>query len=180
MNDDELIDLLTNRSDKAIAETQKEYGDYLYSISFRVVNNKQDAEECVNDSLLKIWHTIPPLVPTSFKAYIGTIVRNISLDCYRKQKIEERKVEFTELLEESYQSIREDSAIEILELSEIISKFLEKVGKEKRFLFLGRYYYGYTISELAKKRNYSESKVKTTLFRMRNELKKQLRKDGVL
>lgn len=101
MNDHDLIALLTSRSPQAVDETQKEYGKYLYSIAYRVLKNQEDAQECVNDTLLKVWETIPPQTPKSLKAYVGTVARNISLDSYRKQNSAKRNGEFTELLEET-------------------------------------------------------------------------------
>lgn len=181
MCDKDIIAMLEGREEAVLKLIEQEYGNYIKTIAFRVVHREEDVEECLNDSLLKIWNTIPPLVPQSFKAYLGTVARNIALDTYRKEHSEKRKGEFSELLEELQQCQQEnpESIAEQQEISRSIDKYLGKVSKEKRFLFLARYYYGYSIEELCKKQQSSESKVKSTLFRMRKELKKQLEKDGV-
>ncbi|MFI3250729.1 MAG: RNA polymerase sigma factor [Eubacteriales bacterium] len=179
MIDAEILAMLISRDENGVNTIEKEYGNYIKTIASRVVTSKEDVEECLNDSLLKLWHTIPPVVPKSLKAYIGTVARNIALDCYRKQNTVKRKAEFAELLEEIQQSENPESVAVQQEVTSCIDRYLTKISKEKRFLFLGRYYYGYTIAELSKKRNLSESKVKSILFRMRKELKIQLEKDGV-
>lgn len=179
MQDTELIELLTNRSEQAIGQVEKAYHNYLQSISLRILKSVEDAEECVNDTLVKVWETIPPLEPKSLKAYIGTLIRNISLDYYRKNHSAKRNTDFLELLDEC-NDCGEDSTIagfDMQEISTAISNYLRGVSEEKRFLFIGRYYYGYSMLELAQKRNISVGKVKMTLFRIRNELKLHLKKE---
>lgn len=181
MKDITLIELLTTHNEIAIIEVEKEYKNYLKSIALRILKNNQDADECVNDTLEKIWNTIPPLVPKSLKAYIGTLIRNISLDCYRKNHMNKRNSDFLDILDECNDCGNDSTSItvEMKEISTSISNFLRDQKEEKRFLFIGRYYYGYSNIELAKKRNITEGKVKMTLSRMRNELRKYLEKDGI-
>ncbi|MFI3250731.1 MAG: sigma-70 family RNA polymerase sigma factor [Eubacteriales bacterium] len=181
MNDNDLIELLINRSGQAVEKTQQEYGKYLYNIAFRVLKNREDAEECVNDTLLKVWETIPPQIPKSLKAYVGTVARNISLDTYRKQNSIKRNSEFTELLEESAQcqELNPEKQVELKEVAQCISDYLRNLPEEKRLLFIARYYHGYPLSEIAKARNLTQGKVKMTLMRMRKELKKHLESEGV-
>lgn len=139
MNDNELIDLLKERSDFAVVKTDKEYGNYIYKIAFSILGNNEDTEECKNDVLFKIWETIPPLVPISLKAYIGKITRNLSLDCYRKQHSLKRKAEFTLLLEESGEWISDETNASLGDISESISDYLDTVNDEKQYMFLARY-----------------------------------------
>lgn len=179
MEDSEILNLLKSRDEGAISQTKNIYGNYIYKIAYLVLGNNDDTDECINDILLKIWDTIPPLIPKSLKAYIGTLTRNLSLDYYRKQHTQKRNVDFTVLLDECKEWVSDDCNIKLHELSNSISSYLDTVSAEKQYLFIGRYYYGYTIEELAKKRNIGISKVKTMLFRMRNELKEKLEKDGI-
>lgn len=180
--DQDLVDLFRDRAEIAIESTAEEYGGYLFSISFGILKNPQDVEECVNDALWKAWESIPPHLPDSLKAYLGAIVRNLSLDAYRKQHFAKRNCELQVILEECGQiSAMEGNPQEVLEysvLSESISTYLQGQSQEKYYLFLRRYYHGDSISELARKRNLSVSKVKMTLLRMRQELKKYLKKEG--
>lgn len=182
MTDAELIELLTERSEEAIKATQKEYGWFLYSITFRILKSRQDSEECVNDTLLKMWETIPPFIPKSLKGYIGAVARNTALDIYRKQNASKRNAVFTEVLDECSQCISDypEEQLELNEISKCISTYLKSVKKEKQMMFIARYYHGYSIDDIVKKRNISEGKVKMTLSRMRKELKKYLEKEGVL
>lgn len=179
MNDSQLLNLFQSRDENAINQTHSVYGNYIYKIAFLVLADKEDTDECINDILLKIWNSIPPLIPKSLKAYIGTLSRNISLDYYRKQHCQKRNSQFTILLDECSQWVRDDSNIQLHELSDCISSYLNSINDEKQYIFIARFYYGYSIDDISKKRDISISKVKTTLFRMRNELQKRLESDGV-
>lgn len=180
--DQDLVDLFRERREIAIESTAEEYGGYLFAISFGILKNHHDVEECVNEALWKAWESIPPHWPASLKGYLGVIVRNLSLDAYRKQHFAKRNGEIQVILEECGQiSALEGNPQDYLEhsvLSDAISAYLQGESKEKSYLFLRRYYYGDSISDLAKKRNLSQSKVKMTLLRMRQELKKYLKKEG--
>lgn len=181
-NDQELISLFINRNEMAIKTTATEYEKYLFKISYNILKNKEDVEECVNDTFLKAWETIPPQIPTSLKAYLSAIIRNISLDYYRKQHSAKRNKEFQVLLDECgsclpfTNNLEED--FESFVLSQSISDYLMTLEEEKKYLFVRRYYHGDTIKELAEKRNLSQSNVKIKLYRMRNELKKKLKNGG--
>lgn len=181
MNDKDLISLLSSRSPQALEQTQAEYGTYLYRIAFSVLKNPEDAEECVNDSLLKVWQTIPPQAPKSLKAYMGTVARNMSLDAYRKQHSAKRNGEFTELLEETAECMGNspETQLELKEIAQYISDYLRKAPEEKRLLFIARYYHGYPLADIAKARSLSQGKVKMILLRMRKELKSHLEQKGV-
>ncbi len=181
--DPALIRLFCERNEAAIQSTMTEYGTYLSSISYKILKNKEDSEECVNDTLMKAWSSIPPTIPDSLRAYLGAFIRNISLDCYRKQHFSKRNKDFQVMLDECDHLVSWDgNPEEFLDLSLIsdsISKYLLEVDQEKRYLFTRRYYFGDTIKELATKRGLTESNVKITLHRMRKELQKKLEKDGV-
>ncbi len=179
-NDQELINLFVTRNEMAIKTTAVEYEKYLFKISYNILKNKEDVEECLNDTFLKAWETIPPKTPTSLKAYLCVLIRNISLDYYRKQHAVKRNKEFQILLEEcgsclpATNYLEEDFESSLL--AQFISAYLMTLEEERRYLFVRRYYHGDTIKELAEKRNLSQSNVKIQLYRMRNDLKKKLKK----
>lgn len=181
--DKKLIQLFCERSEIAIKSTTTEYKKYLSSISYRILQNTEDVEECVNDTFMKAWNSIPPTIPDSLRAYLGSLVRNISLDCYRKQHYIKRNKDFQVMLDECSDMIstegNPEESLDISIISESISEFLVNVDQEKRYLFTRRYYFGDTIKELAHKRGLTESNVKITLYRMRKKLQKKLEFEGV-
>lgn len=184
MEDERLIQLFWNRSETAIQETSNKYGSYLHRISMNIVQSAEDASECVNDTYFKVWNSIPPQWPQRFKSWIGRIVRNISLDCYKREHAAKRGGHGTDiLLSELEQCIpcqnwkKEQSSDEMI--VEIINQFLQEQKKENRMIFIRRYWYGDSIKEIAGKLNMKESKVKTSLYRSRNKLRSCLEKGGV-
>ncbi|MFI3116137.1 MAG: sigma-70 family RNA polymerase sigma factor [Clostridia bacterium] len=182
LSENELLELFLTRNASSIEQTLEKYSKYLYSISYKILKNHQDVEECINDAVLKAWNTIPPKNPKSIKAYLGAIVRNSSLDCYRKQHSFKRNKDFEVILEEGSQCISKniENADDLTHISTCISEYLSEKNSELQYIFVRRYYYGDLVKEIAEKRNISESKVKISLYRMREELRKRLEKEGVL
>lgn len=184
MDDNKIIELYFNRIEAAITETAGKYGHFLHTISMNIVHSHEDAEECVNDTYLRTWNSIPPTRPQALKSYLGAIVRNLSLDCYKKRFATKRALgEFSLLLSELEDCIptlsTPEKELENKEIAAQISLFLRKLPPEKRVLFLRRYYYCDDIKTLAKQLNYSESKIKSSLFHIRKNLKKHLEKEGI-
>lgn len=179
--DQELVDLYRKRNPQAIEETSAEYGKYLESISFRLLQNREDAEECVSDALLKAWNTIPPFLPNSLQFYLGKLVRTSSLDVYRKKNSAKRNHTLTTILSESArcQKGNPEEDLDKIVIGDCISAYLKEQSGEKQFLFVRRYYYGDSIKTLAEHRGMSHSHVKVTLHRMRKELKRRLTEEGV-
>lgn len=185
MNDENIVDLYWSRSEIAISETEKKYGKYCRRIAFNILHNNEDTEECVNDAYLKAWNTIPPQRPDTLSAYLGKITRNLSLNKYKYYTAEKRgSGQVSYALEELQECIPTTENIEqIIEdemLIEILNQFLAKLAPETRKVFMRRYWYLNSIKEIAKDFKMSESNVKMTLLRARNELKKILEKEGVL
>jgi len=182
MNDSEIIDLFWNRNEEAISETANKYGSFCHSIAFRILRSFEDAEECVNDSYLNCWNSIPPQKPQNFPAFLARITRNLSLNLLEKNHAKKRNpeasliyLETEEMLSDSrFESPLEDNMV----LKESLNRFLSNQPKEKRILFVQRYFYCLSISEIAKLHKKSESYVKISLMRMRNRLQTILRKEG--
>ena len=182
-DDNHIIDLFFERDESAITLTREKYGGRLRRISESILYSVEDAEECENDTYLSAWNTIPPKEPrTWFFAYLTSIIRNLSIDIYRKKQRNERRAEFVALTDELADSIHGAESPEDMMLAELeraklkasIEIFLRKLDREKRALFIKRYYYFEETGEIAKELGRSESWVKTTLFRLRAKLKKEL------
>lgn len=184
MEDIKIIELYFDRAESAITETKNKYGHFLHRISMNILRSYQDAEECVNDTYLRAWNSIPPTKPVQLKSYLGAITRNLSLDRYKKRIAGKRAgEEFALLLSELEDCLADNTTPEtVLEQKEIamqISAFLRSLSSEKRLLFLRRYYYCDDMKTLAKLFGYSESKIKSNLFRIRKDLKKKLEQEGI-
>ncbi|MBQ3559041.1 MAG: RNA polymerase sigma factor [Agathobacter sp.] len=185
MDDKQIIELYHERSEDAISETANKYGKYCYSIAYHVLYNVEDSEECVNDTYLRTWEAIPPQYPNNLSAFLGKITRNLALNRYKYYVREKRgNGQTTLVLDELQECVPTTSsteqAVEEKLLVEVLNRFLYNLPKEKRILFLRRYWYMHSIQEIAEDFGYSESKVKMILLRIRNKLKQVLEKEGVV
>lgn len=188
MDDREIIALYWERSDEAILETSRKYSRYCHSISFNILGNHEDAEECVNDTYLRAWNSIPPNRPNHLSAYLGRITRNLSFDKYRRRTAEKRGLgqaalalsELEDCLPGSANVARMvEEASEEKILIEAINSFLEGLPLESRMVFMRRYWHVSSIQEIARSFHMSESKVKSILFRTRKKLKAHLEEEGI-
>ncbi len=183
MEDDKIIELFWNRAEQAIAETSKKYGNYLRVIANNILRNYEDTLECENDTYLVAWNKIPPTRPQKLLAYLGKIMRNIALDKYDYNKAKKRNSEFDLLLYELEACIPSNNNVEKLyedkQIPIIISKFLRDIDEENRNMFIRRYWYSDSIVAIAKQYDYTESKVKTSLFRTRNKLRMVLEQEDI-
>ena len=185
MTDEQIIDLYWKRSENAIQETDIKYGCLCYAAAYRILADRLDAEECVNDSYLRLWKAIPPKRPQSLRAFLGKIVRNLALNRYEKHTAAKRgggevPLALEELSgclpgKESTQQYLEEK-----ELRKCISAFLRSIKKTDRMIFLLRYWELQPVAEIAKAIGASESKVKMSLHRSRKGLKVALEKEGIM
>lgn len=178
MNDNEMIRLLFERNETVIAEIESRYKKQCMRVARNILRNEQDAEECFNDALLKLWNTVPPKEPRSLFAYLSVITRNIALDRYKYLSADKRK-ETDLVFEELENCISAPDSFEANELAEIINEFLGKEEAENRKIFLLRYYEATSMSDISKMLLLPEASVKMRLSRLRKRLKKQLIKKGV-
>lgn len=183
MEDGSIIQLFFNRDENAIQQTSDKYGARLRAISFRITNDRETSEECENDTYLEAWNRIPPSEPRDyFFAFLARITRARSIDCCRARMKLKRSCYVVELSDElemcipAVNDVADD--VEAKLLGEAISRFLYTLSEEKQVMFLRRYFYMDTVSEIAKRLSISDSKVKTTLFRVRKELRDYLIKEG--
>lgn len=185
MADGEIIELYWARSEKAITETANKYSKYCYFIASNILQNNEDSEECVNDTYLKVWNAIPPKRPERLSAFIGRITRNLSLHKYEKNHAQKRGSGQVEMVLEELQecipgTTSVEQRIDDTALVELLNEFLANLPKNVRTVFIRRYWYLSSIKEIAKDYKYTESKVKMTLLRTRNELKQILEKEGII
>ena len=181
MEDEQIIDLYFQRSEDAIRQTEAAHGHKLYTLSYRILRNQEDAEESVSDTYLKAWETIPPTRPTYFYAYLAKICRFICFGKLDWQNAAKRKAEIVELTTEMELCIpdsRQQLEAERRELGEVLNEFLCTLNQESRKIFMRRYWYADSIAEIAQRYGLGESKVKTRLFRARNDLRSFLEKEG--
>lgn len=178
MKDQLIIELFFERSEQAIKELSKKYGRLCRTVSYNILGNEEDVEECVNDTYLAAWDTIPPQRPNPLQAYICKIARNLSLKKYQSNSAQKRNHAYDVVLEEVAGCLvsRENVEEEILvkELSLYLNEFLETLKKKERVIFVQRYWYCTSISEIAKKMNMSTNQVTVGLHRTREKLKKYL------
>ena len=182
MNDAEILALYWQRNENAIKETDTVYGRRLHVLSERIVNSHEDAQECVSDTYMKAWETIPPQRPNYFFAYLARICRNLSLDRLEWWSAAKRSASFVSLTQEMELCIPDNSferKLEGEELGRVLSRFLGSLSQENRMIFMRRYWYCDSVQEIAGRFNISQSKVKTQLHRTRNKLKQFLEKEGI-
>ncbi|MBN2796889.1 MAG: RNA polymerase sigma factor [Clostridia bacterium] len=156
--------------------TEQKYGKYLRTIGFNVLNSIQDTEECMNDTLLKAWNAIPPARPDRLSSFLGKIMRHQAIDQYRHYQADKRfhlEVVLDEL-QTAIPSTIEDTVI----IQETINDFLRNLKKENRMIFIRRYWFGDSIKNISTRYQISQSKVKTSLFRTRNELNHYLMEEN--
>jgi len=185
MDDERLIALFDGRRTDAIEEASAQYGTYCKSIALNILRSEEDSEECFNDTMLKAWNSIPPEHPSSLKAYLGRITRNLALDRLRRKKSLKRgSSEPLQVLDELADLVPSEldieTELEAAELREKLNSFIEGLGAEKRILFVRRYWYMLSIEELAERHGMSKSKVKMQLLRIRAALREYLKKEGYL
>jgi len=178
MEDKDIISLFFSRSEKAISELSLKYEKLCRKISYSILHNEEDMEECVNSAYERLWSSIPPKNPESLSGYLCMTVRNIALNTCRKAN--RRGEDFYEGLSEVIPDTNTvESAFDSKHTAELINEFLLKTGKKNRKVFTARYYFGMSVKEIAESFDMSENAVKTRLSRVRNELRTYLSEKGV-
>ena len=181
MDDKAIIGLYLERNEKAIEKTDLNYGKYLKKIAFNLLKNKEDVEECVDDTYVKAWNSIPPTIPQNLLAYLAKITRNTAISRLFAEKSSKRNKETRVVLEEIAEIIpAKGLTIENrVALKVSINAFLESIEKTQRVIFVKRYFYAYSVKEIAKEMDFTQSNVKVILHRTRNSLKDFLKGEGI-
>lgn len=178
MQDQDIIALYWARQESAIAESQKQYGNYCMNVSMNILSSRPDAEECVNDTWLKAWHTIPPARPRSLRLFLGKIVRNLSIDRFRALHRQKRNIDLEVAMEELGECMIMPEETSAEQVSDILGEFLSTQDKLTRQLFVGRYWHGYSVARLAGAYGMSPNTVSQRLGRTREKLKAYLQARG--
>ena len=177
MDDQTIVALFFARDEAALTHTQNKYAKYCQSIAMRILGCREDAEECVNDAYLKLWRTIPPRRPRPLKAYLAAVLRNIAIDRYRQNRRRAQNRELEEAILELSPAIWVPDSAEG-ELKHLLSDFLRKLSEEERRLFMGRYWHGYTVHDLAEHYGLTPNAVTKRLGRTREKLRNYLNERG--
>ena len=171
MEDKLLVDGLFARDEKTVARLEEKYSGYCYMIAYAIVRCREDAQECVSDAMLGAWNSIPPNRPENLGAYLGRIARNSALNLYISLALDE----LSECIPGNENTeMQADAAL----LRDAVNRFLESLERERRIIFVQRYWYMLGISEIAAERGMTEGAVKMSLKRTRDSLRSFLEKEG--
>lgn len=172
-----------DRDEQAIKETESKYGAFCQRIAMNILSNREDAEECVNDTYYSVWNQIPPVVPDVFKAFLGRITRNLSISRFRAMHAKKRysgiEVMLSELNDCIPSTASVEQSIEARELGGYISEWLDSLQEEDRVLFVRRYWFGDEVQALAKACGITAAKMAQKMLKLRKGLKADLEKKGV-
>lgn len=183
MDDNRIVELYWERNESAIRETDNRYGRYLWKIAYNVLADREDSDECVNDSYYKAWSAMPPHRPVSLAAFLGRIVRQLAVDRFRRRSAQKRtSSEYPLSLDELAECVsggeQPYQTAELHLLAQAVSDYLRSLPRETREAFLWRYYFMDPLKEISVRLNASESQVKSMLHRTRIGLRDYLEKEG--
>ena len=183
MDDKQIVDLYWERSEKAISETAGKFGRYCHTIANNILRSEEDSEECVNDTYINTWETIPPHKPVILSAFLGKIVRNLSFNKFKHEHRQKRGgFETAIILDELCEIVSDTENVEddIIgnELSEAVNRFISKLPSEKQYIFVRRYWYSDSLKDIAGKCSRTENSVSVELNRIRGKLKTYLNERG--
>ena len=180
MEDQQIIGLLIQRSETAVFALQQKFGGLCRNIISNILTDSRDVEECISDTYLRVWNSIPPQRPVRLDSYIARIARNVALDRYDYNTASQRNTGLTLAYEELalYLPAREQES-DGVEFRAFLNRFLRGLPKATRIMFIRRYWYGESVGQIAQALECSEEKVKSALFRTRNKLRAAMIKEGI-
>lgn len=184
LSDEQIIDLYFAREERAIAETDKKYCEYLHAVAYNILYNEQDADECLQDTYLKTWNSIPPQRPSALRAFLAKITRNLSLDRYEQYNRQKRVPleeyspldEVQEFLPDPYDL---DQELQDATVARIITQYLDDTTDRRMYVFTSRYFFSLTIPQIAKRLGCSQSLVSKEIAAIKRELREQFEKEGI-
>ena len=183
MQDAQIVELYWNRDECAITESDLRYGAYCRHIAMNILTSFEDAEECVNDTWLRTWESVPPQKPDSLAAFFGRIVRNLSISRFRANRAQKRFDGISVLLSELDDCVPSgDSVAKAVEgklLSEVLDRWLSMLPSDDRVLFVRRYWFGDAVNTLAKEIGVTQNRMAQRMMRLRKSLKLALEKEGI-
>lgn len=181
MEDHAIVELFWKRDESAIKETDKKYGAYCRHIANSILNNRQDVEECINDTWLRVWNAIPPQRPFVFRTYLAKITRNLALGVWERGRAKKRGGGQIPLVLDELEDCLSDSPELILEadeLSKLLDRFVRSLPEKERYVFVRRYWYFDSLSEIGIRYHMAIGSVKSSLYRSRKKLHTYLEKEG--
>ena len=183
MEDAEIVELYWARNEDAITQTKAKYGAYLNRVAYNILSDLEDSQECVSDTLLAAWRSMPDNRPKNLRTYLGKITRQVSIDLYRRRNRMKRYAsEYAISLEELGDSFTDgrtpEDELNARLLTETVNRFLRTLPDEARNTFIGRYYFFDSLKDVARYCGMSESKCKSLLYRIRQSLKSYLQREG--
>lgn len=181
MNDQKIIEMLFARSEAALTHLKNKFEKYCHTIAYNVLGNDFDAQECVNDTYLRVWNSIPPDQPKNLSVYLGHVTRNISIDRMRKNNAKKRNSSADLVLDELSEIITDETRdfSDTLFIKQAINSFLNKLSTKDRRIFVQRYWYAYSVKTIADNICRDENYVSVKLHRLRADFKKHLEKEGI-
>lgn len=184
MEDQLIIELFHERSEQAIQSVSDKYGNLCRTVSKRILSSTEDVEECINDTFLILWNTIPPQNPNSLSAYICKVLRNVSIQRYRYNTAEKRNasydVSIDELVEYLGGTDNVQKHMEEQEMADALNHFLKQCKKVDRVIFVKKYVFFMETDEIAKEMHLSKNYVNVHLHRMKKKLKAYIAEGGLL
>ena len=181
MDDKRIIDLYFDRNERAIEETKDKYGKLLSHIAYSILNSEEDSEECVDDTYVRAWKSMPPTRPNILSAFLCKITRNLSINRYLQNKSRRQYISADTVFEEISECVPDTSGpiSDTIALKDAINGFLKKLPETQRKIFVKRYFYMLPIHQISAETRTSVSNVKISLMRMRTKLKEYLEKAGI-
>ena len=184
LSDAQILDLYFAREERAIAETDKKYSTYLQTVAYNILLNTQDVEECLQDTYLKTWNTIPPERPGVLRAFLAKITRNLALDRYEKDNRQKRVPAGACVPLEEVQDFLPDTAdpgdqLQAEEIGRIVTRYLEGVSDRRLYVFVSRYFFALTIPQIAKRLSCSQSLVSKEIAEIKRELRNLLEQEEI-
>ncbi len=183
MEDEKLVELFLSRNEQAISELDKKHGRLCRSISYNILHNNEDAEECVNDAYLGMWNAVPPQHPNPLVSFVCKIVRNISIARYYSNTAKKRGGGYDIALEEIEGILSAPDSVEksfdAKELARLIAEFLDTISAENRVIFMRRYWFCDSCADIAQRVGLTEKNISVRLTRIRKQLKQRLTEQGV-
>lgn len=184
LSDEQIIDLYFAREERAIAETDKKYCEYLHTVAYNILANDQDAEECLQDTYLRTWEAIPPERPNVFHAFLAKITRNLSLNRYEKANRKKRVPEETHRPLDEVQDFLPDpngpeSELLSATVKRVIAAYLDSTTERRLYIFISRFFYSFTVAQIAGRLGCSTSLVNKELAEIKRELRVCFEKEGI-
>ncbi len=183
MDDRQIIQLYWQRDERAVAETDRKYGAYCRAIAMNLLGERRDAEECVSDAYHQAWRSMPPQRPDCLRAWLGRVVRNLSLNRWQRARAKKRGGGMECLLSELEECVPSprtvEGQLESERLGAVLSGWLHQLPREDRVLFVRRYWYGEALKDLARERGERAGRLAQRMYRLRAGLRRELEKEGI-